>query len=86
MRGRLSVAHCVDAEPVQLVALQPPTLTSEAPAREFRDEMPDNFETYFSEATHYFKCIGQERDRIRAEINETAARYDRFLKDSSTWE
>lgn len=65
---------------------EPPPLTSEVLAREFRKEMREDFETYFSDANHYFKCIDRERDRIKTEINETAARYDRFLRDSATWD
>lgn len=63
-----------------------PALTSEDLAREFREEFRQDFEQYFSDAQTYMRCLEEERSEVMAEINETAARYDRFLKDSQQWQ
>lgn len=62
-----------------------PPLTSEDLAREFREEFRQDFEKYFSDAQTYLRCLEDERAEVMAEISETAARYDRFIKDSQHW-
>ncbi|WP_371171622.1 hypothetical protein [Aliiroseovarius sp. 2305UL8-7] len=62
-----------------------PALTSEELAREFRAEFRHDFEQYFSDAQEYLQCLDEERSEVMTEISETAARYDRFLKDSQNW-
>ncbi len=62
-----------------------PPLTSEALAREYQEEFRQGFEAYFSEAQAYLRCLEAERSEVMLEINETAARYNRFLKDSQNW-
>lgn len=63
-----------------------PSMTTEAMARDYKDEFRDEFEQYFSDAQNYFKCLEEERHEVMAEINETAFRYKKFLEDSDTWE
>ncbi len=62
-----------------------PAPTSEVLAREYREEFRQNFEQYFSDAQLYLRCLETERSEVMIEVNETAARYNRFLKDSQQW-
>lgn len=63
-----------------------PALTTEALAREYRDEFRQDFEQYFSDAQTYMRCLDEERSEVMLEISDVAARYDRFLRDSEHWE
>jgi len=62
-----------------------PTPTSEDMARDYREEFKAEFETYFSEAQSYLRCIDSERQNVMDELKNTAFRYERFLKDSEGW-
>lgn len=89
MLRSLAVLLCLVTVPgVALAFCDPPiapALTSEDLAREFRDEFRQDFEQYFRDAQSYMRCLEKERTEVMAEINETAARYDRFIKDSQHW-
>lgn len=63
-----------------------PPLTSEALAKEFRNEFRHDLEQYFSDAQGYLICLEEERAEVMVEVRETAARYERFLNDSQHWE
>lgn len=62
-----------------------PPLTSEDLAREFRVEFKEDFESYFSDAQTYLRCLDDERQEVMEELNATIIRYDRFLNDSKIW-
>lgn len=62
-----------------------PAMTSEALAREYRDEFQHDFELYFYAAEDYLRCLEIKRTEVIAEISETVSRYERFMKDSRTW-
>ncbi|MEO1307297.1 MAG: hypothetical protein AAFV38_05035 [Pseudomonadota bacterium] len=64
----------------------PPPLTSEALAREYRDELKAEFEKYFSDAQSYLRCSEDERRAVLETLEDTAQRYDRFLGESQEWE
>lgn len=63
----------------------PPAPTSEALAREFREEFNDQFDQYFRAASRYTTCLDSERGRVVEEMRETALRYERLLDDSAEW-
>lgn len=51
-----------------------------ADAREYRDLIVRDFETYLSEITEYFRCLDEERARAFAESSEVAQEYGRFIQ------
>lgn len=59
-----------------------PTLTTPEIAKEFREEFKAEFDQYFRDASLYVTCLDAERVRIFAEMENTARRYDRFLRDA----
>lgn len=63
----------------------PPTLTTPEIAKEFREEFKAEFDQYFRDASLYVTCLDAERVRIFAEMENTARRYDRFLRDAEGW-
>jgi hypothetical protein len=60
-------------------------LTTRELARDFREEFKAEFEQYFSDASAYTACLDAERVRIFDEMQNTASRHDRFLRDSADW-
>jgi hypothetical protein len=52
-------------------------------AREYRDLIVQDFETYLSEIGAYFRCLDEERARAFAESNEVAQEYGRFIQATS---
>lgn len=62
-----------------------PPRTSADVAREYQEEFRQEFEYYFSDAQRYMRCLELERTNVMDDIQDTAERYDRFLKDSDTW-
>ena len=63
-----------------------PELTTPELAQEYREEFKDEFDQYFRDASRYTACLDAERTRIWEEMQITAQRYNRFLKDSATWD
>lgn len=62
-----------------------PTLTTPEMAKEFREEFKTEFNQYFRDASLYVTCLDAERVRIFAEMENTALRYHRFLRDAEGW-
>ncbi|MEY8099531.1 hypothetical protein AB9F29_19275 [Falsihalocynthiibacter sp. S25ZX9] len=62
-----------------------PPRTNADVGREYQEEFRQEFEHYFSDAQRYLRCLDQERAKVMDDVQDTAERYDRFLKDSDTW-
>lgn len=66
------------------LAPQRPYVPSDpADAREYRDLIVQDFETYLSEITGYFRCLEEERARAFAESGEVATEYGEFINATS---
>lgn len=63
-----------------LAPVRPFVPSDPADAREYRDLIVQDFETYLSEISAYFRCLDEERARAFQESNEVAQEYGRFIQ------
>lgn len=65
--------------------LAPPPTSAEA-ARLYTEEFRMEFEAYFRDAQEWFRCIELQKQEVSREVEETAGRYQRFMRDQQMWE